>query len=166
MTGTSSDAAQVVIAVQDGPVSAVALDWPGACGGECVFLGRTRGDRHAEYGPLKRLEYEVYEPMAQKVLERMAREATEKFGCLAVRIVHAKGAVGPGEASVVIQVATPHRGESFDACRFLIDALKRELPVWKREVWRDGETFVEGCCVGKAGQRSGVVDRDGCTKDG
>ena len=131
-----------------------------------MFLGRTRADRHAELGPLLRLEYEVYEPMAQNVLNRMAHEAVEKFGCLAVRIVHAKGLGGPGEASVVIQVATPHRGESFDACRYLIDELKRELPVWKREFWRDGETFVEGCCAGEAGQRSGVVDSDGCINNG
>ncbi len=159
----ASDAPQISVAVQRGPVSAVALDWPGTCGGECVFLGRTRADRHAEFGPLMRLEYEVYEPMAQKVLEKMAREAADKFGCLAVRIVHAKGPVGPGEASVVIQVAAPHRGESFDASRFLIDELKRELPVWKREVWRDGETFVDGCCAHEAGQRGSAIDRDGCT---
>lgn len=163
---TANDIPQISVAVQNGPVSVVALDWPGDCGGECVFLGRTRADRHAEFGPLDRLEYEVYEPMAQKVLEKLAREAVEKFGCRAVRIVHAKGPVKPGEASVVIQVATPHRGESFEACRFLIDALKRELPVWKREVWRDGETFVEGCCAGRSGQVSGVSQVNGIIDDG
>lgn len=141
----------ISVAVQDGPVSAIDLDWPGACGGECVFLGRTRSDRHAELGPLVRLEYEVYEPMAKKVLTQMAQDAARKFGCLAVRIVHAYGQVAPGEASVVIQVATPHRGESFEACRYLIDRLKHDLPVWKREVWRDGETFVEGCCADAEG---------------
>ncbi len=166
VTETASEAPQISVAVQSGPVSAVALNWPGACGGECVFLGRTRADRHPEFGPLMRLEYEVYEPMAQKVLKRLASEAAEKFGCLTVRIVHAKGPVKPGEASVVIQVATPHRSESFDASRYLIDSLKRDLPVWKREVWRDGETFVEGCCADEAGRRDGVVERDGCIKDG
>jgi len=148
MTGPDiSEQPAICVAVQNGPVSVIELDFPGPCGAECVFLGRTRDDRHPEHGTLVRLEYEVYEPMAQKVLEKMAREAAGKFDCRYVRIVHAKGPVEPGEASVVIQVATPHRGASFDACRYLIDTLKQELPVWKKEVWRDGETFVEGCCV-------------------
>ncbi len=134
-------------AVQDGPVSFSEMDWPSECGGECVFLGRTRADTHPEHGKLLRLEYEVYAPMAEKVLNRMAHDAAVKFHCRAIRIVHAQGAVEPGQASVVIQVATPHRAESFQACRYLIDRLKQELPVWKREVWQDGETFVEGCCV-------------------
>lgn len=155
---TATASPQISVAVQDGAVSAVTLDWPGACGGECVFLGRTREQTHAKLGPLLRLEYEVYGPMAQKVLGAMARDAAEKFGCLAVRIVHARGAVKPGGASVVIQAATPHRGEAFDACRYLIDRLKHELPVWKREIWRDGETFVEGCCAGRGGQ---AVEQDG-----
>lgn len=148
----------IIAAVQDGAVSAVTLDWPGACGGECVFLGRTREETHAEFGPLLRLEYEVYGPMAEKVLGDMARDAAEKFGCHAVRIVHARGPVEPGQASVVIQVATPHRGEAFEACRYLIDRLKHELPVWKREIWRDGQTFVEGCCAGHGGR---VVEQTG-----
>ena len=146
--------AMIEVAVQDGPVSAVDLDWPGACGAECVFLGRTREETHETYGPLVRLAYEVYEPMATKVLRQMATDAAAKFGCQAVRIVHAQGDVAVGEASVVIQVATPHRGEAFEACRSLIDRLKHELPVWKREVWESGETFVEGCCVGQGGRRT------------
>ncbi len=150
----------IIVAVQNGPVSVSALDWPGLCGGECVFLGRTRDETHPEYGSLVRLEYEVYEPMATKVLDQMARDAAAQFGCQSVRIVHAQGPVAPGEASVVIQVATPHRGEAFDACRYLIDRLKHELPVWKREVWRDGETFVEGCCVGQGGSRIEAGDHE------
>ncbi len=135
------------VGVQDGPVAAAALDWPGDCGAETVFLGRTRVETHDEHGELLRLEYEVFEPMAAKVLDTMARDAMQKFGVKAVRIIHAQGVVEPGEASVVIQVATGHRGESFDACRYLIDRLKHELPVWKREVWQRGETWVEGCCA-------------------
>lgn len=149
---STTDIPRIIAAVQDGPVGAIDLDWPGACGGECVFLGRTRSETHPEFGPLIRLAYEVYAPMAQKVLEQMASDAAERYGCQAVRIVHARGPVAPGEASVVIQVASPHRGESFEACRYLIDRIKQDLPVWKREVWRDGETFVDGCCAGH-GQR-------------
>jgi len=137
----------VLVELMDRPVEAIALDWPGGCGAEAVFLGRTRVETHSELGKLIRLEYEAYEPMARQLLGDMAREAGQRFGCEAVRIAHTIGPVEPGEASVVIQAATPHRGEAFDACRYLIDRIKHELPIWKREVWEHGETWVEGCCA-------------------
>ena len=138
---------QVIVGVQEGPVVIESLDWPADCGGECSFLGRTRAESPPEHGALLRLEYEMYEPMAVKVLDAMARDAAKQWDCRAVRLVHSRGAVGLGEASVVIQVATPHRAEAFAACRYLIDRLKHELPVWKHEIWERGRTFVEGCCV-------------------
>lgn len=131
------------------PVSICAINWPGECGAESVFLGRTRRETHAEFGELLRLEYEAYGPMADTMLRDMADAAATRFGCRAVRVAHATGVVNPGEASVVIQVATPHRGEAFAACRYLIDRIKHELPIWKREVWQHGETFVKGCCAHK-----------------
>ena len=132
--------------LHDGPVQAEPLSWPQDCGAESVFLGRTRGQTHPTLGALQRLEYEVYEPMARKLLVQMAQEAVQRFGCRAVRIVHAQGPVALGQASIVIQVAAPHRGEAFAACRRLIERIKHELPIWKCEVWMDGRTFVEGCC--------------------
>ncbi len=133
--------------LQAGPVTAAAMDFPAYCGAETVFLGRTRAEQHATFGRLLRLEYEVYEAMAVKCLRQLAQQAAERWGCGAVRVVHAYGIVPPGQASVVIQVATPHRGEGFESCRWLIDRVKHELPIWKREVWERGETFTEGCCV-------------------
>lgn len=144
---------QIITALEDGPVSALDLDWPADCGGECVFLGRTRAETHPQHGKLLRLEYEAYEPMVRKCLDQMAQDAAAKWGCRAVRIVHARGVVPLGSASVCIQVATPHRGEAFAACRYLIDRLKHELPVWKREVWERGETFSEGCCAHHAEEK-------------
>ena len=135
----------VEAALMQGPCTIAPLDWPGDCGAETIFVGRTRSETHAEYGPLVRLEYEVYEPMARKLLDDLARSAAAKFDCRAVRLVHSQGSVPPGEPSVVIQVATPHRGEAFEACRYLIERVKHELPIWKREIWQRGETFVEGC---------------------
>ncbi|MCE9590614.1 MAG: molybdenum cofactor biosynthesis protein MoaE [Planctomycetes bacterium] len=123
------------------------MDWPADCGAESVFLGRTRRETHPELGALIRLEYEVYAPMAESLLREMAGAAAQRWGCRAVRITHASGVVNPGEASIVIQVATPHRGEAFEACRYLIDRVKHELPVWKREIWERGTTFVKGCCA-------------------
>jgi molybdopterin synthase catalytic subunit len=134
-------------AMHDGAVAASDLDWPTDCGAESIFLGRTRRETHPEFGELIRLEYEAYGPMAEKLLGVMAREAADRWGCRAVRIAHARGAVEPGQASVVIQVGTPHRSEAFAACRYLIDRIKHELPIWKREIWEHGTTFVEGCCA-------------------
>jgi molybdopterin synthase catalytic subunit len=137
----------ILTALHDGPVSADNLDWPTDCGAESVFLGRTRRESHPQFGQLLRLEYEVYGPMADKLMRAMAEEAVNRWGCRLVRIAHAQGVVPPGQASVVIQVGTPHRSEAFAACRYLIDRIKHELPIWKREVWERGTTFVEGCCA-------------------
>lgn len=127
-----------------GPCDYQSLDFPPSGGAECVFIGRTRAESHDEFGALIRLEYEAYAPMVERKLREMAEAVGGQHGCLAVRLVHSQGPVALGEASVVIQVACGHRGESFDACRALIEGVKRELPVWKREVWERGETFVEG----------------------
>lgn len=114
------------------------------CGGECIFLGRTRGEDHPSLGPLTRLDYEAYEPMAAQGLDRLARQIAEEFACGAVVLIHRLGPVAVGEPSVLIQTAAPHRAEAFAACRAGIDRLKAELPIWKREIWQHGETFVDG----------------------
>lgn len=135
------------IAICDGPVSIDTLNWPGDCGAECLFVGRTRDEVHEQYGKLIRLSYEVYEPMVLKLMQRMCKEIAQQYDAHAIRLVHSKGDVAPGQGSVVIQVATPHRSESFVACKAVIDRLKHELPIWKREIWEHGETYVEGCCA-------------------
>lgn len=146
MNQTTADAAdrRIETALVQGPVSVESFDWPADCGGECIFVGRTRAEAHAQLGPLIRLDYEVYRSMAEKVLRQMAQETAAAFDCSVVRLVHALGAVAPGQASVVIQVASPHRDAAFSACRALIERLKHDAPIWKREVWRDGETEVKG----------------------
>ncbi len=113
-------------------------------GGECVFLGRTRRDVHPEHGPLQRLRYQAYGPLARQTLLDLAGVACRRHGCSAVRIHHAVGEVPPGEASVLVQVLCSHRAEAFEACRFLIDSLKRSAPIWKQEHWEDGTTWSEG----------------------
>src|SRR5688572_24412517 len=118
-----------------------------SAGGECVFLGRTRVETHALHGRLQRLSYEAYAPMAFRVLRELAQQAAGQFGCIFIRIHHAVGEVPPGEASVLVQVACGHRAEAFEACRFLIDQLKTQAPIWKREVWTDGSTWSAGAPV-------------------
>ena len=136
----------VDVRLVDGPLALAPVQpFPPAAGGECIFIGRTRRELHDEHGELRSLFYEAYRPMAEHVLRGLARDAIERFDCLAVRLHHAIGDVPVGEASVLVQVACGHRGEAFEACRFLIDRLKREAPIWKQERWASGgETWSPG----------------------
>lgn len=107
-------------------------------GGITTFEGVTRREVDPQHGALLRLDYEAYESMARCELERMAREAVDRFAVGRVAIVHRLGAVAPGEVSVMISLACAHRAESFEACRWLIDTLKRDAPIWKKDVFEDG----------------------------
>jgi molybdopterin synthase catalytic subunit len=119
----------------------------GADGAVCVFDGvvrdNTRGRRTLH------LDYEAYEEMALKQMRLLREEAIEHFGVREVAILHRLGRLQVGETSVLIAVASAHRGAAFDACRWVIDTLKKTVPIWKREqfadgaVWADGEPFPE-----------------------
>jgi molybdopterin converting factor subunit 1 len=90
------------------------------------------------------LDYEAYEPMALREMEKLAAEAMARFAIRSVAIVHRIGRLQIGEVSVCIVVAAAHRGAAYDASRFLIDTLKRTVPVWKREHFEDGAVWVDG----------------------
>lgn len=113
-------------------------------GGIVHFLGVARVSSHHTEKKVIRLEYEAYEAMAREEMERIFAEAKAKFGVESVVVKHRVGRVEIGEPAVAISVATPHRGEAFDACRFLIDELKKRVPIWKKEVYADGSEWV-GC---------------------
>ena len=108
---------------------------------EGIVRNQTRG-RRTLY-----LNYEAYEEMAGQQLEGLAEQALKQFPIRDVAIVHRLGRLEIGETSVLIVVASAHRGAAFDACRWLIDTLKKTVPIWKREhfedgaVWADGEPF-------------------------
>jgi molybdopterin converting factor subunit 1 len=110
---------------------------------EGVVRNHTRG-RRTLY-----LDYEAYEAMALKKLETLAEEARSRFGVRQVALVHRLGRLEIGETSVLIVVASAHRGPAFEACRWIIDTLKKTVPIWKKEhfedgaVWADGEPFPE-----------------------
>ncbi len=120
----------------------------GADGAVCVFDGivrnNTRG-RETLY-----LDYEAYREMAIEQMRGLAAEAVEKFGVRDVAVLHRLGRLQVGETSVLIVVASAHRGAAFEACRWLIDTLKKQVPIWKKEtfadgvVWADGEPFPVG----------------------
>jgi molybdopterin synthase catalytic subunit len=93
---------------------------------------------------LQALIYEAYEPMAIRVLTDLADQAAARWGCRLIRVHHAVGEVGIGSASVLVQTMTPHRTEAFESCRFLIDSLKVQTPIWKRERWTSGTTWTVG----------------------
>ena len=106
-------------------------------GAVVTFLGTTRD--HNDGAAVELLQYEAYPEMAQKVMCALFEEAIKRYPITRARVVHRLGDVPVGEASVAIVVASPHRGPAFDACRFLIDRLKNEVPIWKRERLRDGD---------------------------
>lgn len=90
------------------------------------------------------LIYEAYEPMAVSEMQRLAAQAHEKFDIAHIGIVHRTGRLEIGETSVVISVSAPHRRAAFEACEWAIRELKRTVPIWKKEVFEDGEVWVEG----------------------
>ena len=90
------------------------------------------------------LFYEAYEPMAIKEMQKLVNQAKQEFEIANVGIVHRVGKLEIGETSVVISVAAPHRKSAFAACEWLIRELKRTVPIWKKEVYADGEVWIEG----------------------
>ena len=96
------------------------------------------------------LVYEAYEPMALSEMKRLGKQAHEKFDIAHIGIVHRTGRLEIGETSVVISVSAPHRRAAFEACEWAIRELKRTVPIWKKEVFEDGEVWVEGRGVSAA----------------
>lgn len=104
-----------------------------ACGAIVTFEGVVRLEGPAD-DPLEALEYSAYEPMAVKKLGRIRTEALERFEIHDVQIVHRTGRVAIGQTAVVVAVSARHRGDAFEACQWVIDALKLDVPIWKKEV--------------------------------
>jgi len=109
------------------------------CGAVVSFTGTVRSVSHGK--TVVRLDYEAYPEMALRVFDRIASEAREKWGAR-VAIHHRVGALQPGELSVVIAAAAPHRADAFEACRHAIESLKKDAPIWKRELYPDGSSWV------------------------
>mgnify|MGYP001358302629 FL=1 len=112
------------------------------CGAIVSFLGITRGqDGDAE---VLRLEFDAWQNKLTSVLEALAKRAIDDFSVTAVAMSHRTGSVGPEEPIVAIHVASPHRKEAFHACHWLIDELKKQAPLWKKEVTSKGESWKAG----------------------
>jgi molybdopterin synthase catalytic subunit len=148
----------MTVEIVDAPIAAEAIVAGMKAGGDgavCVFDGivrdNTRG-RQTLY-----LDYEAYGEMAIAQMRRLATAAVERFGVREVAMVHRLGRLTVGETSVLIVVASAHRAAAFEACRWLIDTLKKTVPIWKKEtfadgaVWADGEPFPEELAAGPRG---------------
>lgn len=109
----------------------------GDAGAIVHFLGVVRNN--TEGREVSYLEYEAYPPMAEKKMAEIAQEIHEKWGLDRVAMIHRVGRLEIGEVSVAVAVASPHRKEAFEACHYAMNRLKQIVPIWKREVWADGE---------------------------
>lgn len=107
-----------------------------------VFDGVARN--HTRGRKTLHLDYEAYEPMALQELRRLAAEALERFPIRNLALVHRLGRVQIGESSVLIAVYSAHRAPAFEACRWLIDTLKKKVPIWKKESFEDGAVWADG----------------------
>lgn len=126
---------------------------PSSGDGACLlFLGVVRD--HNEGRAVSGLDYEAYEGMAERTLAVIATEASDSFGTDRIRVLHRIGALKVGEVSTAIAVATPHRGEAYEASRYIIEELKKRLPIWKREHYVEGDSHWVGG-GGEAGMESG-----------
>ena len=111
-----------------------------ADGADLVFIGRVR-DQSRGCSVLY-IDYEIYDSMALKELNRIADEVIDKWNPTRILIVHRFGRVNIGEASIVIAVSSPHRDESYQASRYIIDEIKKRVPIWKKEFYTDGSEWI------------------------
>ncbi len=118
------------------------IDWimSPESGGIDVFIGTVRNATKGK--PVLKLDFEAYEPMAISEMEKIARRVFEKWPVQRVLIHHRTGTLQVGEVPVIIAVSAAHRDAAFEACRYIIDALKQTVPIWKKEAFEDGEVWV------------------------
>lgn len=115
----------------------------GAAGAVVTFDGVVRDNNEGRR--VVTLQYEAYEPMAVKEMRRVGEEIHQRWPEVdRVGIVHRFGELGVSESSVVIVITSPHRRVAFEACQYAIDRVKQTVPIWKKEVFEDGEEWVEG----------------------
>ena len=111
-----------------------------SCGGLCFFVGTIRDLNLGE--TVTHLEFEAYAPMALKQMRRIAAAAREHFGLHAVALHHRTGDLAIGEVAVIVAVSSIHRKPAFEGCEYVIDELKKHVPIWKKEFRRDGSHWI------------------------
>lgn len=115
-----------------------------AAGGIAIFIGTVRSaSPERRDSPVLRLEYEAYPSMATLQLRHICEEALAKYRAIHLLVQHRTGVLDVGEPAVAVVASTPHRAEAFDACRYVIEELKKRVPIWKKEVFEDGAEWVD-----------------------
>ncbi len=139
----SGGAIEPYVALTDDPIDlsdiVARVSRPGA-GAIATFSGTVRD--YSRERDVERLEYEIYPEMAISELLRITSQAAARHDLLAIAVVHRGGPCEIGETTVAIACSAPHRGQALDACRDTIEALKKAVPIWKREVYRDGAAWI------------------------
>ena len=139
----SAAAIEPSVALTDEPIdlgAIVALVARSGAGAIATFSGTVRD--HSRDRDVERLEYEIYPEMALSELRRIAAEVAARHDLLAIAVVHRGGRCEIGETTVAIACSAPHRAQALEACRETIDSLKQAVPIWKREVYRDGAAWI------------------------
>ena len=119
-----------------------AIDWVMSpdSGGIDVFIGTVRNATKGRQ--VVKLEFEAYEPMALAEMEKIVSDTFNKWPVQRVLVHHRSGVLQVGDVPVIIAVSAAHRAAAFDACRYIIDTLKQSVPIWKKEIFEDGEAWV------------------------
>ena len=114
---------------------------PGS-GALAVFLGVVRDQDRGR--KVRYLEYDAYRSMAEKEMRRVGEEVLTRWPLARIAMRHRFGRLEVGETALIVAVSAPHRSDAFEACRYAIDRIKEIVPIWKKEVWEDGEAWLEG----------------------
>ena len=134
VTETPLDIAAIVAEVSDP-----------SCGGIAIFVGTVRASAAVDENSgraVVRLDYDAHPQLARQRLEEIGEDARQRFDVRRLVAVHRSGPCPLGEPTVVVACSAPHRGDALDACRFVIDTIKTTVPIWKREVYEDGTSWV------------------------
>ncbi len=132
-----------LIEIIDGPIAFDRLMREVAdprAGAIVLFLGVVRDNARGRR--VDHLEYEAYEVLARREMEKIASTIASRWPAIRVAMVHRTGRLNVGDASVAISVSAPHRAEAFEAARYAIDTLKLTVPIWKKEIWEGGEAWI------------------------
>lgn len=109
-----------------------------SCGAVSSFMGIVRNHDHGR--AVLKLRYECYRPMANKMIQALIEEAKAKWNPAQIRVLHRVGTLEIGEAAVAIAVEAAHRAEAFSSCSYLIESIKKRVPIWKKEIFQDGSS--------------------------
>lgn len=135
----------ISITIQQEPIDiarALASSGTDADGAVVNFIGRVRNNSQGK--TVTHLEYEAYSEMARKQLRKIVDEAVARWSLNSCSVVHRSGTVNVGEASILITASAPHRNAAFQAVQYIIDTVKIKVPIWKKEFYSDGSSWING----------------------